>query len=107
MGATGTQPVFDTITEAAEKFAKANGLYESLLHAKQIVRKMIPAIRALAVDVEEDPEEGGYTTICFQIETRQPVDRVLESDNALEDALIQEIPAKDRFFFSLKYRFVT
>ena len=97
--------MFDTITAAAENFAKTKGIYESLLHAKQIVRKMIPAIRALVVDVEEDPEEGGYTTICFQIETRQPVDRLLASDEALEDALIQEIPANDRCLFSFKYRF--
>lgn len=95
----------ETITPAAEKHARSLGLYGSLVLAKEIARETLPSMRALNVDVKEDPDEGGYPTICFAITTREPVDRVVELDDALQDALYNYIPAHHRPYLSFAYRF--
>ena len=95
----------EMITPAAESYAKANGLYESVMRTKQIVRDVMPGIRALTVHLEEDPDEGGYPTICFDIKTPEPVDRLLPLDEALEDALLEGVPAKDRLHLTFHYQF--
>jgi len=57
------------------------------------------------VDVKKDPDEGGYPTICFTITIQESVDRVLELDDALQDALYERIPADDRLYLSFAYQF--
>jgi hypothetical protein len=111
MPGTGTkrqkvlETIPETVTPAAEGFAKEKGMYESLVRAKGLVRKIMPSARALAVDIEDDPDEGGYTSVCLQITTSEPVERVLELDNALENALIDQIPAEHRMFLTFAYQF--
>jgi hypothetical protein len=96
----------ETITPAAENFAREKGLAESLLQAKELVRRVHTSARGLFVDLEPDLDEEGNPTIRFHITTDEPVERVLELNNALEDAFCREIPARDRVYLSYTYRLV-
>lgn len=95
----------ETVTPAAESFAREKGMYESLIRTKGLVRKIMPSTRSLSVDIEDDPDEGGYTSVCLQITTSEPVERVLELDSALENALIDQIPPEHRIFLTFAYQF--
>lgn len=51
-----------------------------------------------------DPEEGGYPTICFVVTIGETVRQTLELDEALQDALYHHIPADHRMYLSFRYR---
>lgn len=108
MDQTGTKRVLafvETVTAEAEAYAKAKGCYESLLRTKELVRQTIPSLREVRVDLEPDPDEGGYPTICFLIRTAETVDTLFQSDIALEEAFAQNVPARDRIHLSFQYQF--
>jgi len=94
-----------TITPAAAKYARSRGFYGSLVQTTEMVHKIMPTSRALNVDAKTDPEEREYTTICFTITTAESVERVLELDDALKDALYESIPSDDRLYLSFIYGF--
>ena len=98
------QTMPETITPAAENFARERGLAEPLLQTKELVRRILPGARGLFVDLEEDLDDEENPTIRFHITTAESVDRVMELNNALEDAFCREIPAQHRVFFSYTYR---
>ena len=100
-----THAVSETVTPAAENYAKSLEIYDSLLLTKRIVREIMPSIKALDVDLARDPEEDGYSTIRLTITTPEPVDRVLELNAALQGALFERLPAKPRIYLSFAYRF--
>ena len=81
------QTIPETVTPAAESFARENGMYESLIRAKGLVREIMPSVRALSADLQEDPDE------------------VLKSNNNLETALCSQIPAPHRMLLSYTYQF--
>jgi hypothetical protein len=93
------------ITPAAEKYAKHLGLYGALVLTKTLVHEQFSSMKALTVDVNEDPDEGGYSTICFAITIHETVDRVLELEDALYDMLYDRLPPDALFYFSFTYRF--
>lgn len=93
------------VTPNAEKYSKSLGLYGALLRTTEIVHKVLPTSRALNVDMKTDPEEKGYTTICFSITTAESVESVLRLDDALKDELYDSIPADDRLYLSFIYNF--
>ena len=93
------------ITPAAEKYAKHLGLYGALVLTKTLVHEQFSSMKALTVDVKEDPDEGGYSTICFAITIHESVDRVLELEDALYDMLYDRLPPDALFYFSFTYRF--
>jgi hypothetical protein len=93
------------ITPAAEKYAKHLGLYGALVLTKTLVHEQFSSMKALTVDVKEDPDEGGYSTICFAITIHETVDRVLELEDALYDMLYDRLPSDALFYFSFTYRF--
>ena len=111
MPGTGTkrqkvlETIPETVTPAAEGFAKEKGMFESLIRAKGLVRKIMPSVRALSADLEEDPDEGGYPHIRLRITISGPVDQVLKSNNNLETALCSQIPAPHRTLLSYTYKF--
>jgi hypothetical protein len=55
--------------------------------------------------VEQDPEEDGYATIGLTISTPEPVERVVELNDALQRALFASIPAKARMYLSFACEF--
>ncbi len=93
------------VTSAAEKCAESLGLRGSLLLAQQIVRQTFPSLKAIYVDTMNDPEEGGYPTICFVVTVSETVRKTLEFDEALQDALYNRIPAGHRMYLSFRYKF--
>jgi hypothetical protein len=93
------------ITAAAENYAKHLGLYGALVLTKTLVHEQFSSMEALTVDVKEDPDEGGYATICFAITIQESVDRVLELEDALYDMLYDRLPPDALFYFSFTYRF--
>ena len=95
----------ETVTPAAVSFAQEQGLTESLMRAKELVRQAIPFLRALSVDLEEDPDEGGYPHLRFRITVAESVERVLELNDALERAFCAQIPAGQRMLLSYTYEF--
>ncbi len=95
----------EAITSAAKDLAKTLGVYDSLVLIKRTIREVFPAGTALSVDVQEDPDEGGYPTIAFTISTSGSVERVGELDNNLQDHLFAQVPASDRLHFSFLYKF--
>jgi hypothetical protein len=95
----------EAITPAAEKYARAHGLYGSLVLAREIVQQMVPSMKALHVDMNEDPDEGGYTTIRLTITTQETVERVLEADHTLQTALYERIPARALMYLAFMYQF--
>ena len=100
-----TPVIPETVTPAAAEFARSLGLHDSLLVARQLTRQMLPSMRALHIDVEHDPEEEGLTTICFHITMPETVERVVELNDALHDALFECLPARAGMYFSFAYRF--
>lgn len=100
-----TRTIPETITPAAEKYARALGLYGSLVVTKEIVRETLPSMGALHIDVKKDPDEGGHSTICFAVTIRESVDCVLELDDALQDALYDRVSAPARLYLSFTYQF--
>lgn len=95
----------ELITPAAAEYAKAKGLGRSVRLAKAIVREIIPSISALTVDVEKDPDEGGYPTICFRITIRESVDSALKQYYTLQRKPFSRVPADDRVHLSFIYHF--
>ena len=63
MQGTGTkrqkvlETIPETVTPAAESFAKEKGIYESLLRTKGLVREIMPSVRALSVDTEDEAKK--------------------------------------------------
>ncbi len=98
-------PPHETVTPLAEEYAKAKGLYGSLFVVKAIVNEIMPSAEALLVDLREDFDDLGYATVCFTVTTRESVDRALELDDALQDALIDRIPPHHRLHLSFNYKF--
>ena len=98
-------PPHETITPLAEEYAKAKGFYGSLFVVKAIVNEIMPSTEALLVDLREDFDYLGYATVCFTVTTRESVDRALELDDALQDALIDRIPPHHRLHLSFNYKF--
>jgi hypothetical protein len=94
----------ETVTPAAERFARERGLSEYLLQAQSLVRRTNPSARALFVDLEEDWDNEDSPTIRFHITTDEPVERVLELNSTLEEAFCREMPARHRVYFSYTYR---
>ena len=97
--------VLESITPAAERHARALRLYGSFLLAKHIVRQTIPSLTGLYIDVSQDPDEGGYPTICFTLTVPEAVDRALELDDVLQEALYKHIPPQHRMYLAFNYRF--
>lgn len=92
-------------TPAAMKYARSLGLYGSLVMTTQIILENFSPPGAIHVDVKKDPDEGGYTTICFTITTTESVDRVLELDDVLQDALYDRIQPDHHSYISFAYHF--
>ncbi len=93
------------VTSAAEKYAKSLRLRDSLLLAQRIVRQTFPSLKAVYLDAMNDPEEGGYPTICFLVTVSETVRQTLELDESLQDALYHQIPAAHRMYLSFRYKF--
>src|SRR5262249_27911054 len=91
----------ETITSAAEQFAKSHRVYGALLLAKDIVRKtMGSSMAALRIDRMDDPDEIDLSTVCFAITSRASVDATLERDNCLRETLYNAIPSGSLLHFS-------
>jgi len=95
----------DMIMPAAEEYAKSIGVYGALILTKEIVHETIPSLKALVIDVKEDPEDEGYTTVCFTITVHDSVEQVMKFDNALQDTLYERLPSQALPYFSFSYRF--
>jgi len=95
----------ETVAPDAEKYAKSLGLYGALMLTKTIVREIFPMMTALALDKKQDPDDEGYSTICFTITTSASVNRVMELDDALQDILYERTPVDALLYFSFTYRF--
>ena len=93
------------VTPDATKYARSLGMYGSLVRTIEILQKVLTTSKALNVDVKTDPEEKGYTTICFSITTAESVESVLHLDDVLKDELYDSIPADDRLYLSFIYNF--
>jgi hypothetical protein len=59
----------------------------------------------LHMDVADDHDEGGYSTIRMTIRIHESVERIVELDNALRQVLYERLPARALFFFSVMYQF--
>ena len=98
--------VSEAVTPAAEQFAKALGIYGALVLTKEIVREQMgSAMTAFHVDRRDDPDESGFSTICFTITTHESVDSMLQRDNDLQEALINRVPPNACLQFSFAYQF--
>lgn len=98
--------VSETVTPAAEKFAKALGIYGALVLTKEIIREQMgSAMTGFHVDRRDDPDESGFSTICFTITTHESVDSMLQRDNDLQEALISRLPPNACLQFSFDYQF--
>ena len=95
----------EVITPVAEEFAQAKGLSQAVALTREIVHQTVPAMSALNVDLAEDPEDEGLTTICFTITTRESVDDAVKSYYALQEALGKRIPIEDCLQISFSYKF--
>lgn len=93
------------ITPAAKAYAKTHGLYGALVLTQTRVWDMIPTMQALTIDLQHDPEEEGYSTLCFSIVVRASVEQVVEDDHALQEALIKHLTPRALMAFSFVYRF--
>ena len=89
----------------AEQFARSLGLYEAFILAQSIVREIFPAMTALAINVQADPEEEEHSTICFMITIPTLNDCVVNLDDALQDMLYERMPSDALLYFSFTYCF--
>ncbi|MFQ5802815.1 MAG: hypothetical protein ACE5JQ_07990 [Candidatus Methylomirabilales bacterium] len=101
-----TTDVSETVTPAAESYARSAHLYMSLELTKKVIRETMPSAIGIYVDLKNDPEESNYPTICFKITIGESVDRVLELDDLLQDRLYRDVPPGHRTFLSFAYRFI-
>jgi hypothetical protein len=98
--------ITETISAAAEKLAKSVHAYKSVSLAKEIIRAELGTnLTALEIDVKEDPDDDGYTTICFNVCFQGSVDEALALDQRVQKALIERIPAKQRVYLAVNYNF--
>lgn len=96
----------ERIELAAEKYARSVGLYGSLVLAKQIIREQLAScLSGISVDLREDPDDVDYATVCFVLQIRESAERMLELDQALQETMIEKIPARDLVHISILYRF--
>jgi len=96
----------ETIIPEAEKHAKTIGVYGSLKLATETVHDIMPYVWGMTIDLVKDPEaEDDEPTICFHLTVKESVDRMLELDDALQRALFDRLPPKDRPHFSFLYDF--
>ena len=95
----------EVITPAAEKFAKDRGLYGELVLTKYLVRQTVSALKVMAIDVQENMDESGYSTICFTITVDTSVERVMDDDDKLQDTLYEDLSKKALRYFSFTYQF--
>jgi hypothetical protein len=95
----------EIVARAAEEYAKSLGLYGTLVLTRGLVWAMMPSIRALYVDLVEDPDEGEYPTIRFTIMIPDPVEDVLQLDRSLQKVIYQHLPSRALMHFSFFYRF--
>jgi len=93
------------ITQEAEAYARSHGLKHTLLKITTIIREVIPTAKELRVDFKEDPEEQTLGTICFTMTVSEPVHRMLQLDDQLQDVLYERIEPNDRPSFSFAYSF--
>lgn len=95
----------ETVSPQAEEYARSLGAYGSLIQSKKLVRETFPTLRRLAIDRENDPDEGGHPVVRFTITTPEPVERVLELDDQLLDAFCREIPPRHQPYLTFTYQF--
>jgi hypothetical protein len=95
----------EIFARTAEEYAKSLGLYGTLVLTKGFVWAMMPSMRALYVDLVEDPDEGEYPTIRFTIMIPDPVEDVLQLDRSLQKVIYQHLPSRALMHFSFLYQF--
>ena len=76
-----------------------------IVHKQPMILPAAFEMKALTVDKKMDPDDGGYSTICFTITIPESVDRALELDDALQDVLYDRLPSDALFYFTFTYRF--
>lgn len=100
-----SQPLKDEISPDAEEYARSLGIYGSLLRSQELVRHLVPELRALRIDRHDDPEEGGYSVVRFNVVTSESVEKVLQLDDQLQDVFCGEIPPRHQPYFAFTYDF--
>jgi hypothetical protein len=89
----------------AAEFARRQGLYGALVLTQNRVRQVIPSITSLAIVLKSDPDDIEFKSICFEIGTAAPWDRISAADDRLQNDLFDIVPAAHRLHLCFSYRF--
>jgi hypothetical protein len=96
----------ETVTPAAERYAKSLGIYGFVILVKSILKQtMRSSLLALYVDLREDPDDHTSKTICFYATVRLSADEAIELDESVQSQLVASIPPVDRVHLSISYEF--
>jgi hypothetical protein len=93
------------VSANAERFARRQGLWGSLIFLKSRIASYIGPIDTVKFDLVVDPEVNGWSTLCFTIRTRAALEAVLELDERLRDLIGESIAAKHLVYFAVRFDF--
>ena len=93
------------VSDAAERFARAQGLWDSLVVLKSLVNRDKELVSGVKVDLVSDPEVSGWFTLRFCVRTSAELPEVIEFDDWLRDLMIKSLPAKDQIYFAIGFQF--
>ena len=95
-----------TVFPRAVEYAKTIGAYGSIFLAVDAIKEVLPSSRVISVDAKDDPDEGGYKTICFSITVRENVEKLVELNRLLQSTLYERVPNDHLAYLAFTYKFV-
>jgi hypothetical protein len=106
MRQAGISPIVG-VSEKAERFARSQALWLSLVRIKSLVLEADArgVVEAVDVDVVGDPEVGDKLLICFSIRVNAPIPETLDLDQRISGLMYEEVPREDQIHFAVRFDF--
>ena len=95
----------EPLQEEVSTFVLEHNLQDSLEHAEELINRFVPGVLRISGKVNDDDDGGdGWIKLLIHV-TAKPSD-VLEADDALLDAWIDNIPHATNDLIRFDYKFV-
>jgi hypothetical protein len=93
------------VSDEAERFARARGLWGSLVMLKSLILKGTGLLLGVNVNLVPDAEVSGQFAISFRIRTNANVSDVLDFDEKIRELAYDQLPMHDQIHFVVQFEF--
>ena len=90
------------VSSAAERFARANGLWGWLVVMRAFLSQTPGPVIAADVDLASDPDLG-TRVIRFALRSNGEVAEILDYDERLRDLIVDQIPPQHQVHFAIRF----